>query len=245
MRLIFLGASLLVLSGCSTPSEPAPAQTTAAAQACVMPDQITAPVMAEVDPGQVVRDTPVTYHMLALTWSPEWCRAHGTESSQKMQCVDNRFGWVLHGLWPNGDRAPHPRFCRAATPVPVATIRRHLCQTPSPDLMQHEWAAHGVCAWDDADSYFTQAGALWEGLSRPDPVALAGASGKVTAGALRTAFVAANPALPREAVFVGVTPGNRLREVRVCHDLSLKPQACPANARGTPDAVEITVQPVS
>lgn len=245
MRLIILAAGLLALSGCSTPSEPAPAPATVAAHACVLPAEIAPLAMVPVDPAQVVRDTPVSYHMLALTWSPEWCRAHGTEPSEKLQCVDNRFGWVLHGLWPNGDRAPHPRFCRAATPVPVATIRRHLCQTPSPDLMQHEWAAHGICAWDDADTYFTQAGALWEGLRRPDPAALAGPSGQVTAGALRTAFVAANPGLTREAVFVGVTSGNRLREVRVCHDLSLKPQACPTDSRGTPDAVAITVQPVS
>ncbi|RZJ27639.1 MAG: ribonuclease T [Brevundimonas sp.] len=182
--------------------------------------------------------------MLAVTWSPEWCRTRAADPSERLQCVDNRFGWVLHGLWPNGERAPHPRYCRPPTPVPVATIRRHLCMTPSPDLIQHEWAAHGVCGWNDPEAYFAQAAALWNGLERPDPVALAGPSGRLTAGALRTAFADANPGLPREAVFVGVATGNRLREIRICHDLSMKPRSCPADARGTPDGVSMLVEPM-
>lgn len=240
MRFISPVLAILVLSACSVaPERPA----SAAAEACVLPDEISAPPIETVRLADVVR-APVAYHALALTWSPEWCRTRADRPSERLQCVDNRFGWVLHGLWPNSERNPQPRYCRPATPVPVATIRRHLCQTPSPDLIQHEWTAHGVCGWDDPDAYFAQAGDLWSGLKRPDPVAIAGPSGRLTAGALRSAFADANPGLPREAVFVGVATGNRLREIRICHDLSMKPRPCPADARGTPDAVVMGVEPI-
>lgn len=232
---------LLAATACSTPGFRGPGE--AVSDTCRLPAEITPPAIEAVAPADVVV-APATYHMLALTWSPQWCAANGDKPSEKLQCADNRFGWVLHGLWPNADAAPHPRFCRTPTPVPVATIRRHLCQTPSPDLIQHEWTAHGACAWDDPETYFADAGALWDNLKRPDPADLAGASGRLSAGSLRTAFVRSNPGLPRDAVAIGVTSTNALREVRLCHDLALRPRPCPADARGAPDDLVMTVVPI-
>ena len=64
-----------------------------------------------------------------------------------------------------------------------------------------------------------------------------------TAGQLRDAFVAANPGLPRDAVYVAVASGNRLREVRLCHDTAFHPTPCP-DGLGAPDRVVLTVEPV-
>src|SRR5580692_7150493 len=36
------------------------------------------------------------YYVLALSWSPEFCHSHPT----KPECVWGKFGFVVHGLWP-------------------------------------------------------------------------------------------------------------------------------------------------
>jgi ribonuclease T2 len=110
---------------------------------------------------------------------------------------------------------------------------------PSARLQQHEWAAHGTCAWDSPEAYFDQARKLWDGLQWP----IMDRDG-MTAGALRDAFVAANPALPRGAIAIASAPEGQLREVRLCHDLAFKPAACAPKALGAPDdAVLIITQP--
>lgn len=232
---------LLGLAACGS-SQPSPA--TIAAQTCVLPDRIAAPVMERVRPDEVVADRPILFHMLAVTWMPETCRSGGDGQGDMACDGDNRFGWTLHGLWPNSDGKPYPRFCRPATRVSDATLRANLCRTPSVDLVQHEWAAHGTCGWDTPEAYFARAATLYDGLKRPDPTALGADSRGPTAGQLRDAFVAANPDLPRDAIHVAVASGNRLREVRLCHDLEFEPAACPAGGLGTPDRVVLTVEPV-
>jgi ribonuclease T2 len=65
----------------------------------------------------------------------------------------------------------------------------------------------------------------------------------LTAGALRDAFAAANPDLPREAVAIATSQDNRLREVRLCHDLAFRPAACAPRALGARDDVLLTITP--
>lgn len=244
-RAAILLALPLVLAGCETRTSPPAGPAIATAQTCVLPDRIPAPEMERVRPEEVVADRTILYHLLAVTWMPETCRTGGDGQGDLACGGENRFGWTLHGLWPNADGRPYPRFCRPATRVSEATIRANLCRTPSVDLVQHEWAAHGVCGWDTPEAYFAQAAVLYDNLKRPDPTALTsqGARGP-TAGQLRDAFVVANPGLPRDSIYVAVASGNRLREVRLCHDLTFKPAACPVGGLGTPDHVVLTVEPV-
>lgn len=222
-----------------------PPVVAAAAEACVLPARLPSAEMERVAPDEVVADRTILFHMLAVTWMPETCRSGGDGQGDLACGGANRFGWTLHGLWPNADGKPYPRFCRPATRVGEATIRANLCRTPSVDLVQHEWAAHGTCGWETPEAYFARSAALYDALNKPDPTALATASGGrgLTAGALRDAFAAANPGLPREAVHVATGPGDRLREVRLCHDLTFKPAACPAGGLGAPDGVRLTVEP--
>jgi len=241
--------TLLLLAACEGPVDrPAtgPAAVAgAAAESCVLPTRLPAPEMERVRPDEVVAGRTIVFHMLAVTWMPETCRAGGDGQGDLACGGDNRFGWTLHGLWPNADGKPYPRYCRPATRVSEATIRANLCRTPSVDLVQHEWAAHGTCGWETPEAYFAQAAALYDGLKRPDPTTLAPGARGPTAGQLRDAFAAANPGLPRDAVYISVASGNRLREVRVCHDLAFKAGACPVGGVGTPDRVVLTVEPVA
>lgn len=242
-RLLLIG--LLALTGCDGRVDFAPASMPVqTAQSCVLPDRIDAPEMEAVRPGEVVADRPILFHMLAISWMPETCRTRDDGAGDLACGSENRFGWTLHGLWPNSDGRPYPRYCRPATRVPEATIRANLCRTPSVDLVQHEWAAHGTCGWDAPEAYFRQSAALYDAVVRPDPTTLAPGERGPTAGQLRDAFARANPGLPREVVYIAVGSGNRLREVRLCHDLKFRPRACPGGDVGTPDRVVLTVEPV-
>lgn len=234
----------LLLAACDGAADPAPV-VGAGVESCILPTELRAPRMERVRPGEVVADRTILFHMLAISWMPEMCRTGG-DGQDDLACNSrNRFGWTLHGLWPNADGKPYPRYCRPATQVSEATIRANLCRTPSVDLVQHEWAAHGTCGWETPEPYFARSAALFDGLRRPDPSTLAPAGRGPTAGQLRDAFVAANPDLPRDAVYIAVASGNRLREVRICHDLGFHPAACPVGGLGTPDRVVLTVEPMT
>lgn len=105
---------------------------------------------------------------------------------------------------------------------------------PSPAQMQHEWAAHGVCAWPNPAAYLRQTEALWRTLTPPRltrPV--------MTAGEVRAAFAQANPAVPHAALRIRATPDSRLYEVSVCYGVNFRPIACPSP--GAPDAVRLQV----
>lgn len=238
-------AGLLALASCNAPLDaPTTGAANTVAQSCILPERIAAPVMEHVRPDEVVADRTILFHMLAVTWMPETCKAGGDGQGDLACGSENRFGWTLHGLWPNAHGRPSPRYCRPATPVSEATIRANLCRTPSVDLVQHEWAAHGTCGWETPEAYFEQAAVLYDGLKRPDPMVLSTGDRGPTAGRLRDAFVAANPGLPRDAVYIAVASGNRLREVRICHDLQFRPASCPVGGVGTPDPVVLTIEPI-
>ncbi|MDO9222426.1 MAG: ribonuclease T [Caulobacter sp.] len=226
--------ALMLVAGCAAPEQVGPA---AAAPACVLPAVVT-PAPAYAPPAdEVEADAPTAFYMLALTWAPEDCRANGDRSGYEIQCRDNAFGFVLHGLWPNGEGRRHPRYCRPAPAISAATARRTACMTPSTVMQQHEWAAHGTCGWDSPEAYFGQAASLWESVKLPVL-----SEGEMTAGELRDAFVAANPWMIRDGIYIKTVDDNRLMDVRVCYDLSYRPMACKGSP-GAGDATVLTITP--
>jgi ribonuclease T2 len=230
-----------------------PALILAAAAACVAAPAVAAPVYAP-PPGltpapalnprtdEVVRGVTVAGYVLALNWTPEWCRSGGSGAAAKEMECSHPFGFTLHGLWPDGARPPYPRFCRPAGGLDLATVRGMYCRTPSPILLQHEWQAHGTCAaWDSPQAYFGQASALFDRLTIPKIEQIPAAD--LTAGAVRAAFVAKNPGLAADGVYVQTLRGSgALSEVRICYDLKFKPAACLSGA-GAPDGVHMTLAP--
>ncbi len=188
------------------------------------------------------------YYALALSWSPGFCTPYkrGRTMSRTMsrtmrwQCEENAFGFVVHGLWPQSERArsssEHPRNCKAPDLLPAEVTRPYLCVIPGAQLAQDEWVKHGTCAWPDAGSYFAQIEKLYTALRLPDPKA-----GRTTAGAVRRAIVAANAAkgLKAEHVQVRVRSQNQFSEVLVCYDKGFRFRTCAGP--GTPDEVEIFV----
>jgi ribonuclease T2 len=205
---------------------------------CVPPAGLT-PAPAYMPPAdEVVADEPTAFYMLALTWAPEDCRANADKPGYAFQCKDHSFGFVLHGLWPNGAERRHPRYCSPAPAIAAATVHQVACMTPSTTMQQHEWAAHGTCGWETPEAYFEQAAELWGGISMPT---LFGRT-TMTAGAVRDAFVDANPWMKREGIYIKTVEDDRLMDVRICYDLSYRPIAC--RSIGAPDRVMLTITPM-
>lgn len=212
----------------------------AATSSCAIPDQVV-PAPVEAPPAdQIHPDVPIAAYLLSLIWSPEACRAGAQEADKAIQCEANSFGFTVHGLWPNGPDKVHPRYCKPAPQISAATVRANLCMTPSPWLLQHEWGAHGTCAWATPEAYFAKAQSLRAALRFPDLTP--SANGTMTAGAVRDAFLKLNKGMTRDGLDVHVGKGNRLEEVRVCYDLSFKLAPC-IGTKGAPDAATIHVTP--
>jgi len=213
----------------------------AAAPHCEVPRDLAPAPVLHPPPGEVQAGVVNAYYLLAISWSPEWRRTNGEgDTSQRLQCEGAARGFVLHGLWPNGVAKPYPRYCRPVGGLDVETVREMFCRTPSPELLQHEWQAHGACGWPDAKAYFHQEALLYDRVTMPRVEAIA--RSELSAGAVRRAFVAANPWLRPQNIFVGVDKGGRLKEVRLCYDLRFKPMACMGGVV-TPDPVRIRLTP--
>lgn len=217
------------------------------AQQCQIPS--TAPRTRPTRVDYVNKDIPTDFYGLSLSWSPQFCNSAQGNRSAEWQCETNRFGFVVHGLWPESAKAKrndeHPRFCKSPEVLPAKTIAPHLCTMPGAQLIQDEWNKHGSCAWPDANAYLSQIEKLNSALVKPDVSNLPGSSGgRTTAGAIRKAFVQANASkgLKPEHTEVRVLSGNRFSEFMVCYDKKFQFTACADP--GAPDKTEVRVAPI-
>lgn len=216
-----------------------PAPALAQAYQCRVPDAVEMPRPVRPD-GPAIRK-PVGGYLLAISWSPEYCKGKAGAAND-YQCGGRigRFGFVLHGLWPEAARGAAPQWC-ALEPRPSAEdIKANLCMTPVPWLLEHEWAKHGSCMARNPTAYFKASAVLWNSLTMPDADKLSRKAG-LTTGDLRKAVVAANPFLNESQVGVLVSNGGWLREMRVCYGKDFMPRACDRRAFGPKNAVPLKI----
>jgi ribonuclease T2 len=198
------------------------------AQTCTIPPSLPAAQPETPPPGQV-RAGVVTGHILALSWSPQFCRTH-SGARYESQCGAQKFGFILHGLWPDGQGRASPQYCKPVGAIPAAVVRQTFCATPSVDLQAHEWAKHGSCITSDPAAYFRAGTGLYAALKIPDMDGLSRARPSVES--FVTAFVAANRGLRADMISVDAGRGGWLEEVRLCLDANFRPRRCPSDVRG-------------
>jgi len=209
-----------------------PAPLLAQAYQCRMPEKLSPLPTPQRGRDAVRRVVPIAGYTLALSWSPEFCRGREEDRGQALQCSRRfgEFGFVLHGLWPEGRTPTYPQYCASPpSPVPLSVVRRNLCAMPSPRLIQHQWDKHGSCMARDPASYFQTAIRLYDAVKLPDMERLSRRA--LTQGMLKREIARLNPGMPTTAITLKASQRGWLQEVRLCLGLDYRPRACPAHAR--------------
>jgi ribonuclease T2 len=227
---ILRAAAVLAL----VPSAPAFAQ----AFQCVPPQQ-AAPV-GPITPDGPSQRAPIAGYTLALSWSPEYCRRPQDKATMQCSGANGHFGFTLHGLWPNARSGPDPQWCAMTPRTSPQLIRRNLCMTPVPWLLEHEWLKHGSCMAKTPDAYLRVSAILWRSLRWPDADRLSRQE-TLTIGDLRRAFLAANPDWQAGQVGVLVSKTGWLRELHLCYGRDFMPTSCKLRELGPPDTAPLKI----
>lgn len=199
---------------------------------CTAPAQIDRPRPDLPSPSQPRRVLPIGSYTLAITWSPEYCRTRAGNPRDAFQCGgDNRFGFTLHGLWPDGEGKDWPQYCTSAPILSDAVLARNLCVTPSAQLLQHEYAKHGTCMGVSPTTYFDESRALYQRLRFPDMAALSRRPG-LTAGQLAAAIARVNPGITPRSMRITTNRRGWLDEIWLCLDKRRRYTTCRARSGG-------------
>ena len=214
------------------------APLSAQAYQCSLPRTASVPAIERDGP---VRSVPVTGYTLALSWSPEFCRMRENDRGQARQCSGRagRFGFVLHGLWPDGARS-WPQWCATRARPSAQTVARQLCRSPSTRLVARQWAKHGACMTRQPQTYYRVSNILFDSLRWPDFDRLS-RKPDLSAGDVRDWFVAANRGWRTDAVGIKLNERGWLEELRLCYDRRFLPTPCDRQRLGPADDSEVKI----
>lgn len=222
-----------------------PAPVLAQAWQCQPAQYLPRPALELPKSGQV-RRAPVDGYTLALSWSREFCRGRARDPSMRFQCSGDMgdFGFILHGLWPEARGRGFPQYCRSVGILPRNVVSRNICMSPSPQLLQHQWAKHGTCMARTPEAYFAAARLMFNALEFPDMARLSREPERgtpLTVAALAERFADLNDGLPANAISVKTNAKGWLEEVRICLGKDFKPRRCPIFSKGAPANTQIRI----
>jgi ribonuclease T2 len=187
------------------------------------------------------------FYVLTLSWSPSFCEASaeraGDRATQREQCGERPFSFVVHGLWPQYERG-FPEFCQ----VPAPRLNRNIVSSmldlmPSPRLIFHEWDRHGTCSGLSARAYFDNIRRARSVVKIPEAYLDLQSPLTVTPDEVEEAFVKANPGMTRAGISVACDT-RRLNEVRVCLGKDLKFLDCAEIVRRTCRRDKLVMPPI-
>jgi len=170
------------------------------------------------------------YFVLSLSWSPTWCAGRAARDDVEQCGGLRRYGFVVHGLWPQHEGGGYPAACAAPSPLPPKLVEDMLPLMPSRRLIEHEWARHGTCAGGDPAAYFGATRAASEKVRIPQPLVRADRARRMAPDEVERLFMAANPGLSPQGIALTCRQ-ERIAEVRVCLDKALNFIACGRDVR--------------
>ena len=184
-----------------------------------------------------------SYYMLVLSYAPDFC-AEPQGQKDARECGSGRhIGFVVHGLWPQGEDSRGPERCGPARPVAQATVQSMLSYIPTPGLIQHEWTNHGTCSGLSAADYFAAVKKARDGVKVPAELDQPAQQVRLSPTDVEGKLAAANPSYPAAAFRTSCYQDGSLQEIRVCLNKDLSPRACGRSA-GECAAGSVTMLPV-
>lgn len=175
------------------------------------------------------------FYVLALSWSPGFCRTPAGARTHGQCDSGANLGFVVHGLWPQYEHG-YPQDCPfgATSPSRIA-LQSAAGLYPSEGLARYEWRKHGVCAGKSPTDYFSDVRRARDAIVVPPPFQNAKADQTWTSIDIERAFLAANARLRPGMIGVACSRGV-LQEVRICLSKDLRDfHACPeVSRRGCP-----------
>lgn len=184
------------------------------------------------------------FYVLSLSWSPGFCEAGGTAKGRDQCAAGSGLGFVVHGLWPQGDEG-YPSYCEpGGRSPPRASLDEARGLFPDEGLARYQWRKHGTCSGLGPTEYFRAVRRAREMVRVPARLDNPTQDTKVLPFELERAFAEANPGLRPE--MMAVECGRRVfQEIRVCLTKDLRGfRACPGVDRAGCRAGEITVDAV-
>ena len=183
------------------------------------------------------------FYVFSLSWSPDYC-ASPAGARDRLQCVERKYGFVVHGLWPQFESGWREPCSNAPLTLPAALKRDVLEIMPSQRLMNHEWRTHGTCSGLTPQKYFESILTTWANVRFPERLKnLTKEQVEFSPADIEHQFVAANTGLKPNMLSVNCK-GRFLSEVRICLDKNLKFRACSAQAERGCSMAKIIVRPI-
>jgi ribonuclease T2 len=188
------------------------------------------------------RSGDFAYYVLALSWAPDFCATTRGPKDPRECGKGRKVGFVVHGLWPQGEQGRGPVDCGPARPVSRAIVERTIGYVPTEGLIQHEWRKHGTCSGLSVSDYFATLRKARDLVKIPDALTAPGSEMHMSPGEIEALFAAANPAFPRGAFRVSCKGGG-LQEARICLNKDLTVRDCSSSA-GFCNTGKLLVRPV-
>ncbi|MGE0281257.1 MAG: ribonuclease [Rhizobiaceae bacterium] len=202
----------------------------------------TAPIIA-ASKVREVSEQPFDFYVLALSWSPSYCAAAGSNANQQQCGARRSYSFVVHGLWPQFEKG-FPADCKTDMPrVPDDLVRSLYDIMPSAGLIGHQWRRHGSCSGLAMEDYFAKVRAAREKIAIPADYRRPETARKVDPKAVEAGFIDVNRGLVPEAISVSCDDGY-LSEIRLCMTKDLAFRPCPALERRSCKATTVTMPPV-
>jgi ribonuclease T2 len=144
-------------------------------------------------PALSAADSPFTYWIATLSWSPEYCRSNLT--SKEPQCQQEN-EWVIADLRPH---VSGPEWeCDTDESVPKDLIDRMVLSMKNVATIKRVWRKSGACSKMPMKDYFLQLERAGRKINVPSEYRDVAEDLKTTPDAIREAFVKVND---------GLTPG--------------------------------------
>jgi ribonuclease T2 len=190
------------------------------------------------------------YYTLVLSWSPTECITSSSRYKDT-QCArrdGKRYGFLLHGLWPQYAKG-YPERCpvRRRPFVPEVVINSVRDVMPRRGLVIHEYRTHGTCSGLRPAPYYRFARHLFRQIKIPKRYRNPFETQFVSPGQLKRELTALNPWLKPDMIAVACTRhAKQLKGMRICFTKTGQPRSCGRNEaqRKLCRAKKIRVPPV-